>query len=472
MVAIPYLFGCVLAVAQLADHADWLLVPRLTRGQELVYRGSFAEEAVGKGVQFSRNYRLETRVFVLDTPPTGAEVAILTLLKMRTAPAKHEEGPEPSSVRLEVARADLQGRVTAAAGSNLAVPIDGPPTIECGAFVELPHGRVALNKSWIVAETGRPELAWRAVGTEGVGGTSCLKLIGVQQSDDWDHPRADRAAWRRVETIWLAPRFGIAYRVERIIERREPAHLAPTQRSIARYELESSLQYPGQLFDDRQREILLARDLYASVAPLLPEPGKHGPQPFDRMLARIQFHLNNQPPTPYREAILQVRRRLEAARRGESAPPALSDPTESAVAALGARAPDFLAPNLLTHQSTTLRDWLGKPVVMVLYSPTAPTSDEVLRFAESLHEAQKERIHVLGLPIAEDSPALRKQRAELGLTFPILSGKGLCLLYGVEVTPKLVVLDAQGVVRGMYTGWGRETPHAVAEDLHRCLSPK
>jgi peroxiredoxin len=474
MVAIPYLFSCVLAVAQLGDHGDWLLLPRLGRGQELVYRGSFAEEAIGKGVQFQRNYRLESRVFVLDTPPSGADVAFLTVLKQRTASSGRDPGPEPSSVRLEVAKADLQGRVTAAAASSLLVPLDGPPTIECGAFVELPHGRVALNKSWIVAELGRPALTWRVAGTEMVNGTTCLKLAGIQVSDDWDHPRADHAAWRRLETVWLAPRLGIAYRVERIIERREPAHLAPSQRSVARYELESSLQYPGQLFDDRQREILLARDLHAAVAPLLPEPGKHGPQPFERMLARIQFHLDNQPPTPYREAILQVRRRVEAARRGESPPPALPEPADAAVAVatLDKRAPDFLTPNLLTRQSTTLRNWLGKPILMVFYSPNAPMSEDILRFAQSVHDGPLQRIQVLGLPVAEDSPALRKQCADLGLTFPILAGKGLCLLYGVKATPELVVLDADGVVRGMYVGWGPETPRAVTEELHRWVHPR
>jgi hypothetical protein len=104
---------------------------------------------------------------------------------------------------------------------------------------------------------------------------------------------------------------------------------------------------------------------------------------------------------------------------------------------------------------------------MIFYSPTAPVSEEVLRFAQSVNDGQRQRIHVLGLPIADDSPALRKQCADLGLTFPILAGKGVCLLYSVEATPKLVVLDAEGVVRGMYVGWGRETPHVVAEDLHR-----
>ena len=72
--------------------------------------------------------------------------------------------------------------------------------------------------------------------------------------------------------------------------------------------------------------------------------------PFLALLARIDAHLERRPPTPYRQAVLQVRARVEAARRGETAPPALPvDPvgTVSIVAeprelAVGSAAPDFL----------------------------------------------------------------------------------------------------------------------------------
>src|SRR5205085_1446607 len=141
------------------------------------------------------------------------------------------------------------------------------------------------------------------------------KFEGVQQSDDWDRPRADRTAWRRLDVVWMMPKIGVAFRVERTLERREPARQEPSQRSVVRYELESTLQYPGQLFEDRRREILQARSFYESVLPLLPAPGRYPPRTFDAVLARINNHLESQPPTPYRDAIIQVRRRVEAARR-------------------------------------------------------------------------------------------------------------------------------------------------------------
>src|SRR5262249_26192482 len=221
------LLASALATGQSTSTTAWLVMPRLNRGQELVYHGSYAEEALGPGVQFQRSYRLESRVFVLEAAPKGAEVAFLTVLKQRGVRPESTVDPEPSSVRLELARLDLQGAVKSEYGASLAAPLDGPPTIESGAFVELPRGRVGLNQSWLTGEAGRPPRAWKAAGTERVNGPMCLKITGLQQSEHWDRPRADRAAWRREDVVWLSLRAGFACRVERTILRREPARQEP-----------------------------------------------------------------------------------------------------------------------------------------------------------------------------------------------------------------------------------------------------
>ena len=65
-----------------------------------------------------------------------------------------------------------------------------------------------------------------------------------------------------------------------------------------------------------------------------------------------------------------------------------------------------------------------------------------------------------------------KQRERLRLYVPVLSGTGLRLSYAVEATPKLVVIDAAGLVRGSYLGWGPETPGGVLNDLNDCLADR
>jgi peroxiredoxin len=464
------LIGCALALGQSPPSSEWLLMPRLTRGQELVYRGTFTEEVRGPGVQFDRTYRLETRAFVLDAPARGLDVSFLTVLKVRSNQPGRVEDNAPSSVRLELGRVDLQGRITADPGVSLLPALEGPATIECGAFVEAPHGRIALEQHWDVGEAGRGKRTWTAIGTDSINGISYLKLQGVQQSDDWDRPRADHTAWRRRDLVWMTPKLGVAFRVERTIERREPAHSEPSQRSVARYELESTLQFPGSLFEDRRREILQARTFYEAALPLLSNPGKYPAKTFDALLGRIGNHLENQPPTPYRDAILQVRRRIEAGKRGETPPvlPAAEETAAPTVAVYGQHAPDFVATDLTTHKSERLSQHFGKPILLVFYSPTSLTAEEVLRFAQGLATAHRDLV-VLGCAVSDEADVVNKQRADLGLTFPLLAGKGLRLTFSVDATPKLIVLDASGIVRANYVGWGVETPDGVAAEVKRWL---
>lgn len=483
MVATLCLLGCVIAPAQPADaryspsraapaalRGNWVLIPRLTRAQEMVYRGTFTEECRSGTVQFQRAYRIETRIFVLDTPPRGADVAILTMLKHRNArpQSANSDSPTAASVRLERARVDLQGKVIPAPGVSLAVPLDGPPTIECGAFVEFSRGRIGPDEPWDVIEDGRPPRTWRVAGSDMVNGTSCLKLVGVQQSEAWDRPRADRAAWRRQDTVWLAPRLGLASRVERVIERREPAHDQPTQRSVLRYDLETNLQY-RQFYDDRVQEITQALAFRDKAVPLLATPARYGPQ-LAALLKTIGYHIERQPPTPYREAVLQVKRRVEAARRGET-PPALpaEPPRPTLVATPGEAAPDFIVPDFNSSQSARLARWRGQPILLVFYHPASPFTPELLRHAQKLTATYGRGMTVLGLSVADDAARVRKQRDDLGLSFPLLDGSGLRITYAVATTPKFVLLDAAGIVRGTYLGWGPETPAEIRADLLRWL---
>jgi peroxiredoxin len=449
-------------------------VPRLYRAQELLYRGSFTEEYFDSRVRLNRAYRLEARVFVLDTPPRGLDVALLTILKSsdpnhRAAPTV-SAGPAGGSVRLERARVDLQGKVSADPGTSLAVPLEGAPTLECGMFVEVP-GRVGPGQTWQTAEEGRPPCAWEAVGPEMVRGTSCFKLVGVQQSDDWGRPRADRAAWRRTDTVWVEPRLGVAYRVERVIERCEPAHREPTQRSVLRYERDFIRQLAGTFSDDCREEIRQALAFRDRAAPLLTAPARYAAPQLTALLNKINAYLEHQPETPpYREAVLQVKRLVEAARRGEAPPvPVEERPVAPAVATVGLAAPDFLVANLTGPGSARLRQWLGRPVLLVFYHPASPTAADLLRYAQRLKTTYGERIAVLGMSVSGDVNLIQRQRSALGLTFPVLNGSALRTSYAVE-TPKIVLLDAAGVVRGEYLGWGRETPGAVREDLKTWLS--
>src|SRR5215207_2786287 len=278
---------CALATAQPTERSPYQLTPQLNRAQELVYRGSYSEDISGAGVQFQRRHRLEVRAFVLDVTPQGTDVAFLTLLR------GDEDKAPPSSVRLEVARVEARGQIVSPAVHSLAVPLEGPTTIETGLFVEGPARAVGPGKSWEVAEAGRTTRTWQFSGSETINGTACVKVVGTQQSADWEQPRPERVAWRRKDTVWLLPRQGVAYRVERVVERRDPARRDATTKARTAYELTTSLQYPTQLFDDRRREIQQANQFALTAAALVPSNPKYRGQ-IDGLLTKIAFHIDNQ----------------------------------------------------------------------------------------------------------------------------------------------------------------------------------
>jgi peroxiredoxin len=465
------LMTCALTLAQPLDRSEWLLRPQLARGQELVYSGSFTEESRTAGVQFQRSYRLDLSVFVLDCGGTRAQAAFLTTLALKSNRPDREPGASaPTSVRLELAEIDYQGRVHGRPGTSLSVPLEGPPTVETGAVIEVPTRRVGVNHFWEVTEDGRPPRGWRVAGTEAVAGTTCIKVVGLQQSDDWSRPRADRTAWRRQDTVWLSPQLGIAYRVERVLERRDPARETPTHRAILRYELDSRLTYPGELFVPRRQEIVQAQKFQAEATGLLSQPAQHKPQ-IDAELKRIGYYLENQPPTPYRKAILQVQRRLEAASRGEvvAEAPATETAPAAPVTAIGQRVPDFVATDLVSGQSIRLQRLLGRTLLICFYNPHTDTGAEVLRFAQSLAENSRGGIAIVGMAVTDDPDFARRQHTALRLPFPVLDGNGLHVTFGVDATPRLVIVDAEGIVRGMFTGWGAHSAREVTLELQRCL---
>jgi hypothetical protein len=453
---------------------EWLVVVRLSRGQELVYSGSCAEEAVSRGSKFTRHYQLESRVFVLDTPSDGAEVALFTALKYE---GEQKETHQPRSARLELARIDLQGRMLASARTfshareegrdgGLVIPLEGPPTLETGFFLEFPNGRVGPETSWEVMEEGRPPRTWKVVGTEPINGVRCLKITGLVQSADWDHPRADQAAWRRQDTVWVSPAAGFASRLERVIERRDPTLHEPSQRLVVNYHLENSLVYPRQFFDMRKREIELFNNYSRFAEPYLRNPGQQG-QALDSLVRKISNHCENEPATPYREALLQLQRRLASAQKGEALPVRREADAAAPSADPGRSAPDFVTRDLVSGQTVRLQRLLGRPLLLVFYQPSSRHSEPVLRFAQSVHDAAGSGPRVLGLCMVEDAPAALRQASDLGLSFPILTGTGLRAIYEVNATPKFVVIDPSGMIRGTFEGWGEEIAELVREGLRR-----
>jgi hypothetical protein len=466
------LLTCTLALGQGPDRS-WPLQWQLARGQELIYAGSYSEESLTPGVQFQKNLRLDTTILVLESTPDKTVLAVLTTVanKNPTRPLEADKtAAATASVRLELVTIDRQGKVLTPSAASLFPPLDGPPTVECGAIVEVPKNRVSVGTWWEMNEEGRPPRSWRVDGVEPVNNVVCLRLNGVQKSDSWDVPRADSAAWQRTDTVWISAELGQVCRFERVLLRREAARTEPTHRSVVRCELGSGLTMLGKLFEQRHDEIRQAQKFYQESEALLREPDQYKSR-LEGILKKIKQYCDAEPPTPYRKAVQQTQKRIEAALRGEIVPNPKADAV-SLVAhhlTVGQKVPDFVCTDLVTKGTQRLERLLGKPVVVFFYNPATENGQHALEMGLDLASRYPQKATVLPLAVTDDVALVLKQHKEMKLPFTILEGNGLMSFFAVDALPHAVVLDSQGVMRCALTGWGYQIPLEVEEHLKKCL---
>jgi hypothetical protein len=227
------------------------------------------------------------------------------------------------------------------------------------------------------------------------------------------------------------------------------------------------------VYDRSRREVEVAFAAAAELAVLVPEAARLGPAPFEARLAKLDAHAREHEPTAYREAVLAVRRQLEAARRGEAAP-AVSPPTPAVPVGgpaprreepqAGQPAADFRAGDV------RLADLRGKPAVLVFFKPAAVTADLSLAVADALHKRYAGRVAVLPLVVFADPAEGVKDRDRLRLAVPVYDGSAAGPAYGVETFPRFVVIDAAGVVRWAFAGVGAETGYLVREQVDALLT--
>lgn len=458
--------GALATAACLLLAAEWKVSLQWSSGQELLYRGEIHELASGRGVQFRKEYALEIRALAIEERGDDVAVAFLTTIRPKNAPATSGTG----TVRLELAWVNRRGEIFAPNRTPPVLSLDAPTTWECGFVVRLPGNVLQDGQSWRHQEPGQPAEEWRVVGSETIAGTACPKLLRLQKSEDWERPRADRRAWYRREVLWLEPRLGVAQRVEREIARREPAQTQATGSILTRYELVSNFRYEPRLLEDCRREIRLAVQLQDQLRDLLTPGRKTTPEDFLQLARRVE-QIPATPTTPYRVALERLALTAQAAARGEVTPVSVQENIPALE--VGKPAPDFLVPDWRKGQQVSLRQFRGRPAVLLFLHPRSPLSGEILLHLQRLVQQNADwEVQPVALFIHEDREAVGELLARRDWKYPVLVGSALRASYQIDATPRLVVLDGQGVVQGIYTGWGPEIPQLLLRDLRRVAEPK
>jgi hypothetical protein len=484
-------------LGQAYDRNEWLLAPQFIPGVELVYRGVCIEQNLVPGVQHQRQYDLEMILLMQNQTANFGNAVLQTSLSVKEPRnlGGKDNANAPGSVRLELVQLDRRGGLHLRPKAKkdlpdetertLAIPLDGPPLLETGAFFEAPVVPVNLLSYWEQHEDHRPRRGWRVLKEDKCIDTSCLKLQWTQQSADWKEPRADSTAWQREDTIWFAYRDGQVFRVERVIERRDPGRTEPTQRIITKYELESRFRYVAEqgnengarLYQDRVDEIGKFLKFQEEAIPLLQQPAQYRKN-IDALLGKIATYVDANPPNYYRKAVIHLKSKLERARTGELPVHAhvASEAVEAHPLRVGIdRVPNFVIAELTCQTANNTRDfkqYLGQPVLVLYYDPTTATGKEVLLFGQKMCDKYGDDVQVLGMAVSDDLELVRRQHEGLDLSYPILDGKAMIRAFGVDATPRVVVLDSQGVLRCAFTGWGFHSPAEVDGEIDKLLRKK
>ncbi len=488
----------LLSCAALAAPPDGpaLGAPRLARGDELVYHGRVEEAGERVDNRFRKHYELEARVFVLDARPGGTDCAVLTLVRPLPDPAvagaatvvtgaDPARRPLPPAVSLELIRIDTRGRVSLLApppgpppiplGPSTATrpappaPLDTVPAVELGMFVPLPAKPAAVGATWATAEPGRPPVVWTVAGEAVWNGGRCVEVTAAQQTDGWDRPAVAVTGWQRTDTIRAAPADGYASTVRRRVERREGASTVGWVE--VEYELQPPQRHVGTRYTDVRREVEAAYGFASELAPLLARANKVDPREFQLKLSKIDRWLEDQPAaTGFRPALEAVRRRCEAAARGEATPARTAPPAAKAdPPRVGRPAPDFVAPLVHSAGQFRLSAVRGKPAVLVFYRPGSKTSAGALAVAEALHRVYAGEVAVAALAVSARPEEANRQREALKLTVPVADGSGCRAAYAVDTYPKFFVVGPSGLLAWRFDGYGGETGYLAKEQVEKLL---
>jgi hypothetical protein len=484
--------GSLLALALLCPAAP--AEPQgLAKGDELTFTGTIEEAVERPGTRFRRSQKLEVRVLVLEAKENWVDVAVLTLLRRNDDAVAGAVGgvtgakvdkPTPPSARLDLLRVHADGSAhhlhpvgppplvfdaKTPARTAPAIPLDSFAPFEFGMFPPKPP-RSTPNQPWTVAspDPNRPAEVWQAQGNDTVAAERCTLLVVNQQHANWAKPVGGQSAWLRADAVWVSPLDGTARKVHRVIKHRDGLATDLAAWVEVKYQLKDQSRVIGRTFDRYRRDVETAFTLSADLAPFLVDPAKHGAKFFDQRLQKLETYLDETDnSSPYREAVLAVRRQLEAAKRGESvtAAPLLMTRKRNVWPDVNQPAPDFTAGTFRLSENR------GKPVVLVFFKPSSETTELTLAIANALNEKYNAKAAIVPLAVFGDAAAGVKDRDRRKLAAPVYDGTQAETAFGVESVPRFALIDATGVVKWTFSGVGAETGFAVREQLERLLAP-
>ncbi len=465
---------------------------RFARGDELVYRGDVVETSDRIDTRFVKKYRLDVRVFVLDSSADGCDCAVMTVLTPKaddavTSAVAVVSGANPAgdgapAVRLDLVRVDSRGQATllipdgklpltfdakTTTAAPPLLPTDAPASVELGIFLPLPITAAHVGDTWDIAEANRPPAVWAAKQTAVWNGRRVAEVTGLQQTDGYETPKTVRHGWQRMDVVCVSPTDGVVSSVSRTVVRREGTERVG--RVTTTLELQPSARQVGVKYRDTRAEVEAGWAFAVELEQL--RAGRAKADVLEAHRREVVRFTDLRPTgTGFRPAIDAVLRRFE----GNAAPPVTvraTLPTAIEPPAVGKPAPDFATADVdKLAARVRLSGVRGKPAVVVFFKPGSETSEETLTVCEALFRKYGDKVSVIPLSLGGDLIAASKQKAGLKYTVPVYDGADVREKYAVRSYPQFFVIDGEGTLRWAFdAGIGPEVGSLVKTELEKVL---
>jgi hypothetical protein len=447
------------------------LAPRYVPGQELTYVGMALEKQSGlQGAAYEQPYDLETSALVGRIGATKvAELCCYTTIRLPVRDRDFDAAPfdDVAGFRFDHLKVTPAGAASWLAGprkgKGVSCPAEGWSAGELGFLLEAPAEALPIGASWIVKRGDAPDLNCTVAATDLAEGEACVRVVCKEQSRNW--ARADqRPAWRATSTVWLGQNRGLAVRVHRDYEQRQPGETVPSRTVMVKYALAANIAYRGPELQDRLADFELAARVQGDYESLL--QGK-AERPARAVLGTLKHDLKlaaEQQPraTPYRSALAEMLRATTAAEAGlaqrRPAPPA---PGALAVATLGQPARPWSVKEI-DGARRSLKDFKGQAVVLVQVNPESTLSRKALTDVLATARAGGAKTIVLAACPKADEATAKKLRDAVPGDYRICQAMSADRAYGVKALPHTIAVDAQGLLRANFLGYGPELVSMVA----------
>jgi peroxiredoxin len=139
---------------------------------------------------------------------------------------------------------------------------------------------------------------------------------------------------------------------------------------------------------------------------------------------------------------------------------------------VGDIAPEFSLPNLSTDKMESLKDYLGKPIVLFFIQSACYSCLQEAKALQELKEKFNDRVNIIAVGVdLLGKPMLVSWAAHNNISYPVLLDPIFSVpeKYGFSFTPSSVIIDKDGKIAMIHAGYRPQDINTFENKLNELL---